>query len=654
MNLTNDYYEYEQGQNEIIVKGRLKNNIHYWKTVLKANSFVIDTIENGYKIPFFSKPPESFSPNNRSALVDPDFVNEAVSSLLYRGLIQKCKEAPHVVNPLTVSNQKIGKKRLILDLRLVNKHLWKQSIKYEDIRIALMYLESESWMIKFDIHSAYHFIDVYIPHTTFLGFSWPDKDGTLCYYTFLVLPFGIRTAPYLFTKVTRRLVKKWRGEGKKVVMYLDDGFGCAKGKTNTQCVSEEIKTDLLLSGFVPKVGESQWEPVQELTWLGTDINSLKCSISIPSSRTERLKQSVNEILSKQGRHVHIKAVASVVGQLISMGIVIGSVCQIMTRFLSIDNLKARSWNSYIKLCDSSIDQLYFWKYNLASKYCRNVVEAYKTSKIVFSDASSIGYGSYEVNTVNGIVHDMWTKEESLRSSTWRELCAVMRTLKAIKHILANQRVKWFTDNKNDCSIVKKGSMKRDLQELSLDIFQFCSNHSISIEIEWICRDSNTKADMISNFIDIDDWGISFELLYLLQDRWGKLEVDWFASSYNAKLPVFFSRFWNEGSTGVDAYTEKWGEAFGLFVPPVNLVPRVLKQIQEQRARGVLVIPFWPSAAFWPLLCVGQGGFTRQITDWMDLPISKELYTPSTCGRGCFGTEDLCFRMIALKVNYRDL
>ena len=105
---------------------------------------------------------------------------------------------------------------------------------------------------------------------------------------------------------------------------------------------------------------------------------------------------------------------------------------------------------------------------------------------------------------------------------------------------------------------------------------------------------------------------------------------------------------------MDAFTENWGEAFGLFVPPVNLVPRVLKQIQEQRARGVLVIPFWPSAAFWPLLCVGQGGFTRQITDWMDLPISKELYTPATCGRGCFGTEDLCFRMIALKVNYRDL
>ena len=158
-------------------------------------------------------------------------------------------------------------------------------------------------------------------------------------------------------------------------------------------------------------------------------------------------------------------------------------------------------------------------------------------------------------------------------------------------------------------------MKRDLRELSLDIFQFCSKNSISIETEWFCRESNTKADMISNFIDIDDWRISFELSYMLQDRWGKLDVGWSASSYyNAKLPVFFSRFWNEGSTGMDAFTENWGEVFGLFVPPVILLPRVLQQIQEQRTRGVNGHSLLALRAFWALFCMGKKGFTKQITD----------------------------------------
>ena len=51
--LTNDYYEYEQGQKEIIVEIRLKIISTFWKTVLKANSSVIDTIEMGTRYPSF-------------------------------------------------------------------------------------------------------------------------------------------------------------------------------------------------------------------------------------------------------------------------------------------------------------------------------------------------------------------------------------------------------------------------------------------------------------------------------------------------------------------------------------------------------------------------------------------------------------------------
>ena len=70
-------------------------------------------------------------------------------------------------------------------------------------------------MIKWDIHSAFHFCDMFDPHIGFLGFSWPDSNGVVCYHKFLVLPFGIRNAPYCFSKLIRPLFGKWRGEGKK-------------------------------------------------------------------------------------------------------------------------------------------------------------------------------------------------------------------------------------------------------------------------------------------------------------------------------------------------------------------------------------------------------------------------------------------------------
>lgn len=108
-------------------------------------------------------------------------------------------------------------------------------------------------MFKFGIHSAYHFISIFPLHTEFLGFSWTDKKGENVYYKFLVLPFGLSTAPYIFTKLTRPLIAKWRGEGKMVSMFLDAGWGCEREFLSCSDVAYSIKKDLILSGFVPKM-----------------------------------------------------------------------------------------------------------------------------------------------------------------------------------------------------------------------------------------------------------------------------------------------------------------------------------------------------------------------------------------------------------------
>ena len=111
---THDYYEYEQGQKHILVRGRLKRNINFWRDI-GGSDFILDAIVNGYKVPLYSLPPQSFSHNNRSASAEYDFVSEAIKDLLDRSLIEKCESPPRVVNPLTVSVQSSGKKRLILD-----------------------------------------------------------------------------------------------------------------------------------------------------------------------------------------------------------------------------------------------------------------------------------------------------------------------------------------------------------------------------------------------------------------------------------------------------------------------------------------------------------------------------------------------------------
>ena len=74
-----------------------------------------------------------------------------------------------------------------------------------------------------------------------------------------------------------------------------------------------------------------------------------------------------------------------------------------------------------------------------------------------------------------------------------------------------------------------------------------------------------------------------------------------ATFYNAKEVKFFSRFWNPGSAGVDFLVQSLESENCLVVPPVVLIARVLHYLKIQRALATLVIPFWPSSSFWPLI-----------------------------------------------------
>ena len=96
-----------------------------------------------------------------------------------------------------------NKPRLVLDCRHLNPHLFKFRYKYEDTKIARDLFQKGDYLFSFDIRSAYHHLEISDIHRTFLGFAW-NFDGNTRYFVFNVLPFGISTAGYIFTKVLKR------------------------------------------------------------------------------------------------------------------------------------------------------------------------------------------------------------------------------------------------------------------------------------------------------------------------------------------------------------------------------------------------------------------------------------------------------------------
>ena len=140
----------------------MKQSVNFWKNICTSN-FILDIIEDGYKIPFLQEPMSIFLKNNKSALNNSEFVNEAILDLVKGGLVKEVSNRPHVVNPLTVSVNAKGKHRLVLDLRHVNKQVLVNRIKFEDWKVAKQYVKPNSVGFLFDLKSGYHHIDIFKP-----------------------------------------------------------------------------------------------------------------------------------------------------------------------------------------------------------------------------------------------------------------------------------------------------------------------------------------------------------------------------------------------------------------------------------------------------------------------------------------------------------
>ena len=227
--LSNHYtiqeFEFEKGNNYPSVKGRLKKDLIFWWETLSANSAILDIIDNGYKIPFFKTPKCAPFRNNQSALKNKDFIEESISELLKCGSVIEAEKPPEAINPLSVSINSSGKKCLILDLRYVNTHVYKDKIKFEDWKYFENYLEGkEGYLFKFDLKNGYHHSDIFEAHQKFLGYSWIFK-GNIKFSIFTVLPLGVTSAAFIFTKVVRPFVKYWRFNSVKITCFLDDGIG---------------------------------------------------------------------------------------------------------------------------------------------------------------------------------------------------------------------------------------------------------------------------------------------------------------------------------------------------------------------------------------------------------------------------------------------
>lgn len=102
----------------------------------------------------------------------------------------------------------------ILNLKELNLFISPPHIKLEDWRTEIHFMLPGLQMASLDLEDAYFLV---LEHRKFLRFQWKGKI-----FQFLALPFGLATAPYIFTKLLRPVVAFLRTQGHESVLYLNE------------------------------------------------------------------------------------------------------------------------------------------------------------------------------------------------------------------------------------------------------------------------------------------------------------------------------------------------------------------------------------------------------------------------------------------------
>ena len=138
------------------------------------------------------------------------------------------------------------------------------------------------------------------------------------YYVYNCLPFGLSTAPWVFSKVTRELEMYWRRKVISVLPYLDDFIAMKHGFWAYARLARRLEGDFVRAGMRINVPKCRRIPAQQRRQLGFDVDLAAGKFQVPLDRWEALKVSVDVILAARHGRVQARILASVTGTVLSM------------------------------------------------------------------------------------------------------------------------------------------------------------------------------------------------------------------------------------------------------------------------------------------------------------------------------------------------
>ena len=476
----------------------------------RLRQFLVKGLREGFRIGY-DAPHEQLHSAKRnipSAYEHPEVVDKYLENECKLGRVLDLGEA-HPPCPLHISRFGVipkksqpGKWRLILDMSFpegasVNDGISPSycSLRYPSIDMAIRQILAAgrgARLSKLDIKEAYRIVPVHQEDWSLLGMHWKNK-----YFVDTRLPFGLRSAPKLFTALAD--AAQWLIQSRGVdccLHYLDDYFFVESPHVTASALTTATQT--LSELGIPLAPDKVQGPTTCLTFLGIELDTVAMTARLPDDKLHRLQSM---LLAWQDRKTCTKReLLSLVGVLQHVTLVVRLGRAFLRRM--IDLAKAtKEYNHQVRLNREFRSDLQWWRTFLPRwNGVSFLLPGLKTAPdfTVYSDASGAwGYGAWcepSLRWFQGQWPPLWRD----RNITAKELLPIVLAAALWGPMWQGRAVCFRCDNAAIVHVLHTSKSHEPLvMQLLRGLHLFAMEHTFHFSARHIAGKENGPADALS-------------------------------------------------------------------------------------------------------------------------------------------------------------
>ena len=442
--------------------------------------------------------------NHPSSLANPRIIDENIrvevgAGRLIGPLPQRWSVRLHCSPLGLVPKSHTGKWRTIVDLSAprgcsvnsgISESLCSLSYASLDNAVGLIQrLGPGTQLVKLDLKDAYRMIPVHPYDHHLLAVTWRDAI-----YVDRCLPFGLRSAPKIFTAVADALSWAIYCRGVRYLLhYLDDFLLIGAPESNEAAVAFSTTMDTFRELGVPVASQKTEGPATCITFLGIIVDTVSCQLRLPGEKLQRLQLLLLEW--QRRKSVTLKELECLLGHLAHAATVIHPGRVFLRELFSLLSVAKRA--RWARLNQTARADIRWWQFFLQHWNGVSLFPPAEPSIHVFSDASGgFGCGAFSVSA--GWFQLQWPPAWQDYSIAVKEMLPVVAAAANWGYLWAGAHVSFHVDNMAVVAVLQRQAPRdRDLAHLLRCLCFYAAHYQFCFSPSHIAGHLNTAADALS-------------------------------------------------------------------------------------------------------------------------------------------------------------